>query len=246
MHLMHPRRARLARNIYAILTFVLLSFFLGCQSQSTPNEAGKRALMQIQQGPSAEKNEFGLNRVNIPPGEGILFVKGPRPHLERFDGLVLDPIDLEPSDGALPWKSSTTNRLQKSFTRTLKKNLKQQKTWAVTSDPGPRVLRMRIYARELAYHPGLPHVSASRNASRPEPNKTTLVMELYDSNTNEILVQFIQRRDLPARVQAGSQTEVDRLRVYYSGFAKSMGDSLAELAQAVEDVRSNDELESAH
>jgi hypothetical protein len=70
-------------------------------------------------------------------------------------------------------------------------------------------------------------------------------MELYNSNTNEILVQFIQRRDLPARVQAGSQTEIDRLRVFYSSFAKSMGDSLAELAQAVEDVRATDELEPA-
>jgi len=68
-------------------------------------------------------------------------------------------------------------------------------------------------------------------------------MELYNSSTGEILVQFIQRRNLPARVQAGSQVEVDRLRVYYSGFATSMGDSLAELAQAVEDVRANDEFE---
>jgi hypothetical protein len=70
-------------------------------------------------------------------------------------------------------------------------------------------------------------------------------MELYNSSTNEILVQFIQRRDLPARIQSGSQVEIDRLRVYYSGFAASMGDSMAELAQAVEDVRANDALDQA-
>jgi hypothetical protein len=242
MHRMHLRRARLAHIIYVNLTFALLSAVLGCQSQSGPSAAGERALLQIQQGPTAERNEFGLNRVDIPEGQGILFVKGPRPHLERFDGLILDPVELEPADGALPWNSSTTNRLRKSFTRTLKKNLRQQKTWAMTNQHGPTVLRMRIYARELAFHPGLPHVSASRNSSGPGPNKTTLVMELYNSSTNEILVQFIQRRNLPARIQAGSRVEIDRLRVYYSGFAASMGDSVAELAQAVEDVRANDAL----
>ena len=239
---MHPRRARLFRIIFVNLIFALLVSGLGCQSPSEPT-AGKQALSQIQQGPTAERNEFGLHRVNIPEGQGILFVKGPRPQLHRFDRLVLEPIELEPNDGALPWKSSTTNRLSRSFARTLKKNLKQQKTWAMTKEGGPGVLRLRVFARELTYHPGLPHVSASRNSSGPGQNKTTLVMELYDSNTNEILVQFIQRRDLPSRLQAGSQVEVDRLRVFYSGFATSMGDSLAELAQAVEDVRADDEIE---
>jgi hypothetical protein len=245
MHPMHSRRARFARIIAVSLTTALLSGVLGCQSQSGPSAAGERALTQIQQGPTAQRNEFGLNRVNIPEGQGILFVKGPRPHLERFDALVLDPVELEPADGDLPWNSSTTNRLRKSFTRTLKRNLKQQKTWAMTNQRGPTVLRLRVYARELAYHPGLPHVSASRDSSGPGANRTTLVMELYDSGTDEILVQFIQRRDLPARIQAGSQVEIDRLRVYYSGFAASMGDSVAELARAVEDVRTNDALDQA-
>jgi hypothetical protein len=246
MHFMHPRRARVACPLIVNLALGLLTLVLGCQSPPGPNAAGERALLQIQQGPTAEKNEFGLHRVNLPEGQGILFVKGPRPHLEQFDGLSLDPVELEPADGALPWKSSTTNRLRKSFARSLKKSLKQQKTWAMTDEPGPGVLRMRVFARDLSVRGGLPHVSASRNSSEPAQNRTTLVMELYDSSTNEILVQFIQRRHLPARVQAGSEVEIDRLRVYYSGFASSMGDSLAELAQAVEDVRENDAYMLAH
>lgn len=244
MQFMHPRRAAFVRISFVYLVSGLLVSVLGCQSPSPsgPSAAGEQALMRIQQGPSAEKNEFGLHRVDIPEGQGILFVKGPRPHLERFDRLSLDPIELEPSEGALPWKSSTTNRLSKSFARTLKRHLQQQKTWGMTADRGPGVLRMRVFARELSYRPGLPHVGASRNSSGPKRNTTTLVMELYDSQTDEILVQFIQRRNLPSRVQAGSETEVDRLRVYYSRFASSMGDSLSELAQAVEDVKSSDEL----
>jgi len=242
MHFMHPRRARLARIIFVNMALGLVTFVLGCLSPAGPNEAGERALSQIQQGPAAERNELGLHRVDIPEGQGILFVKGPRPHLERFDGLLLDPVELEPSDGALPWKTSTTHRLRKSFSRSLKKSLRKQKPWPITKAQGPAVLRMRVFARELTYPAGLPHVSASRSSSGPEQNKTTLVMELYDSKTGEVLVQFIQRRVLPARIQAGSRVEVDRLRVYYSGFATSMGDSLAELAQAVEDVRANDEF----
>ena len=246
MHFMHPRRARSARSLIVNLALGLLAVVLACQSPPGPNAAGERALLQIQQGPTAEKNEFGLHRVDLPEGRGILFVKGPRPHLEQFDGLSLDPVELEPADGALPWKSSTTNRLRKSFARSLKKSLKQQKTWSMSDEPGPGVLRMRVFARDLSVRAGLPHVSASRNSSEAAQNRTTLVMELYDSSTNEILVQFIQRRHLPARVHAGSEVEIDRLRVYYSGFASSMGDSLAELAQAVEDVRENDAYMLAH
>jgi len=61
MHLMHPRRARSARTIFINLTLGLLTFVLGCQSTPEPNEAGKQALLQIQQGPTAERNEFGLH-----------------------------------------------------------------------------------------------------------------------------------------------------------------------------------------
>ena len=111
MHLMHPRRARSARIFFVNLVLGLLVFALGCQSPSGGPTAGEQALSQIQQGPSAERNELGLHRVDIPEGQGILFVKGPRPHLELFDRLVLDPVELEPNQGALPWKSSTTNRL---------------------------------------------------------------------------------------------------------------------------------------
>ncbi len=212
MHLMHPRRPRFARIGVVTLSFVLALSFFGCRSPSSPG-AGDRALLRIQQGPNAEKNEFGLHRVDVPLGQGILFVKGPRPHLEQYDRLVLENITLKPDGGDLPWKSSTTNRLSKSFTRTLKKKIGQQQTWEMTDEHGPGVLRLRIFARELSYRPGLPYVSAARNSRALEQNKTTLVMELYDSNTGEILVQFIQRRDLPVHVQAGSETEVDRLRV---------------------------------
>jgi len=131
MHFMHPRRAQPARTIFVYLTLGLLTFVLGCQSTPEPNAAGEQALLRIQQGPTAERNEFGLHRVDLEEGQGILFVKGPRPHLEQFDGLLLEPVVLEPSNGGLPWKSSTTKRLGKSFSRTLKKSLKRQETWSM-------------------------------------------------------------------------------------------------------------------
>jgi hypothetical protein len=72
-------------------------------------------------------------------------------------------------------------------------------------------------------------------------NTTTLVTELYDQTSGEVLVQFIQRRDLPTQVFGASRDRVDRLRVYYSRFAESIGNSVAELGQAVENVRLDDE-----
>ncbi len=243
MHFMHPRRARLARILFAVLSVSPLVHVLGCQTPADPS-AGQQALSQIQLGANAQRNEFGLHRVNIPEGQGILYVKAPRPHLERFDRLLIDSVRLEPDEGDLPWKPSTTIRLQRSFTRTLTSNLGQQSTWRLTDESGPGVLGMRVKARKLRFSSRLPHVSASPSARTRSHDKTTLVMELYDSATGDVLVQFIQRRDLPKQIVGGSRSRVDRLRVYYSRFATSMGDSLAELAQAVEDVRAYDMRQS--
>lgn len=190
----------------------------------------------------AEKNELGLHRVDLPEGQGILFVKAPRPHLERFDRLVLDPVQIEPRDTDLPWSQAVTNRVEKSFTRSLKRKLERQETWRLTEEAsGAGLLRMRVRAQDPVVHQmGLPHVSAAPDAPADPVDKTTLVMELYDAETDEVLVQFIARRDLP-RARVGSRVDVDGLRVYYSRFADSMGDSLRQLAQAVEDVRADDE-----
>ncbi len=241
MHFMHPRRAHSARIFSTPLLTLALASALGCQSPIPEGPTpGQQALAQIQQGTTAEQNEFGLHRVDIPENQGTLFVKAPRPHLERFDRLSIDTIEIEPLDAELPWSSSTTRRLQKSFARTLEKKVRQQDTWRMMQGQGPGVLKMRVVATELDIAKGLPPVSAGRYSRTRASDKTTLVMELYDSATNELLVQFIQRRDLPPRVLAGTKAEIDRLRVYYSRFASSMGDSLAQLAQAVEDVKADD------
>jgi hypothetical protein len=111
----------------------------------------------------------------------------------------------------------------------------------MTDERGPGVLGIRVRARELKVNNGLPHVSASRMSRNRVHNTTTLVTELYDQTSGEVLVQFIQRRDLPTQVFGASRDRVDRLRVYYSRFAESIGNSVAELGQAVENVRLDDE-----
>jgi hypothetical protein len=239
MQFMDCWRARPARIFFVTLTLALPAFVVGCQSAAGPT-AGEQALSQIQQGPSAERNELGLNRVDVAQGQGILYVKAPRPHLERFDRLALDPVAIEPEEGDLPWNAAVTNRLRKSFTRSLKQKLEKQDTWKLTDEPGSGVLKLRVKAREPNLTRNLPHVGAARDAPKQPASKTTLVMELYDSETGEVLVQFIQRRDLPPQVEVGSRVRVDRLRVFYSRFADSLGDSLGQLAQAVEDVRVDD------
>jgi len=238
MHSLHCWRARPARIHYATLAVGLALLLSGCTAPPGPS-AGQQALSQIQQGPTAERNELGLNRVDLPDGQGILYVKAPRPHLERFESLVLDPVAIEPEEGDLPWSSAVTNRLRKSFTRSLKSKLKKQDTWQMTDDlEGPGVLKVRVTAKEPNF--GLPHVGAAFSETPQPTNKTTLVTELYDSETGEVLVQFIARREIPPRIQVGSRVQIDQLRLFYSRFADSIGDSLGQLAQAVEDVRVDD------
>ena len=204
---------------------------LACQTPPEPS-AGQQARSQIQQGTLAEKNEYG---------QGILYVKAPRPHLEQYDRLSVISVKIEPDEGDLPWNASTISRLRKSFLRTLNANLEPQSTWHMTEEEGPGVLGMRVSARELNVADGLPHFSASPSSRKRTHDKTTLVMELYDSATGEVLVQFIQPRSLPTQVVGGTRSRLDRLRAYYSysRFADSMGDSLAELGRAVEAVRAD-------
>jgi hypothetical protein len=205
--------------------------------------AGQRALLQIQQGPDAETNEEGLHRVDIPLEQGILFVKAPRPQLGRFDRISLDPIYLEYAPGSLPWSEPTRDRLRRSFVRALTNRLEKQRTWKLIEPYqfGPGILTMRITAKDLTVSDEneLPHVRATHFSDGPGRGKTTLVLELFDSETDEMLVQFIQGRTIPAIPDEFGQ--VDNLRIVFSQFANSMGDSLAQLAQAVEDVRKDDE-----
>lgn len=247
MQSLHPRRARSARRFIICLISFSPFLMLGCRTPLPQGPSpGQQALAQIQQGVTAEQNAFGLHRVDIPQSQGILFVKAPRPHLERFDRLSIDAIEIKPIDGDLPWNTATTNRLRKSFARTLKKSIERQDTWQMMRGQGPGILRLRVIATELDIAKGLPPVSAGRYSKTRHRNRTTLVMELYDSTNNELLVQFIQRRNLPPKIYAGTNAEMDRLRLYYSRFASSMGDSLAELAQAVKDVSNDDRRKSPH
>lgn len=239
MQSLYRWRARPARTLFGTLTVGLSFLLFACASPPGPTP-GEQALSQIQQGPNAERNELGLNRVDIPEGQGILYVKAPRPHLERFQRLALDPVVIEPAEGDLPWSSAVTNRLRKSFTRSLKNKLKKQETWRMTDDSeGPGVLKVRVRAKEP--NVGLPHVGAAFAEAAQPTNKTTLVTELYDSTTGEVLVQFIARREIPPRIQVGSRVQVDQLRLFYSRFADAIGDSLGQLAQAVEDVKVDDQ-----
>jgi hypothetical protein len=130
--------------------------------------------------------------------------------------------------------------MRRSFVRALIRRLDQQQTWQLIEEFqfGPGILTMRISAKELSISNELPHVSAKRYLDGAGRGKTTLVLELFDSETDEMLVQFIQGRTIPAIPDAHGQ--VDELRIVFSQFAGSMGDSLAELAQAVEAVRADD------
>jgi len=213
---------------------------MGCSWVRGPT-AGQRALLQIQQGPNSETNEQGLHRVDIPLEQGILYVKAPRPRLTRFDRISLDPIYLEYAPGSLPWNDVTRDRLRRSFVRALTARLERQNTWELIEPYqfGPGILTMRITAKDLTISNELPHVSAARFSDGPGRGKTTLVLELFDSQTDEMLVQFIQGRTIPAIPDEFGQ--VDDLRIVFSRFASSMGDSLAQLAEAVEDVRKDDE-----
>jgi hypothetical protein len=180
-------KRRLALDLFCL---VLTSIAIGCTMPVT----------SIQMGPDAEITHDGLHRVNRTRQLQRVWVK---PDLDLTTYSKLLPVNAgihfkrPPRSGRGEWSLTETQEtfVRESLRDALQSELESRGEWEFVTDRGPHVLVMRGAIIDLV-------VTASgrdtgRNRSYGQSvGQATLVVELFDSQSMEILVRIADRREI--------------------------------------------------
>jgi hypothetical protein len=159
------------------------------------------ATPRIQVGPAAEVTDDGLHRV-----DGGTFDRAwvkPGFDLDGYDKILLQPIDMSFREVKDPGARRSVNdfpidekqrqALREMFEEAFVAELGTSKRFALTSQPGPGVLEIRSALIDIVSH--VPEEPIGRGATFLKSlGEATLVIELRDAETQEILGRIADRR----------------------------------------------------
>jgi len=209
---------RLARWVAAPSALLTAALF-ACASQPLPE-------MEIETGPGAEVTADGLHRVKNPQLASA-WVK-PDADFASYDQIMLDLVAVsykrKPKSTRYQRTGSNfalTDRqmedLQRYFREAFTKELSESEHYQLVEAPGPRVLRIETAIIDLVVKvpteqgAGREHVYTSSTA------EMTLLMELRDSLSGEILARVADRKDARRAGHGGSSD------LYYSSAPSNTG-----------------------
>jgi hypothetical protein len=224
----------------SILGLVALgSATLSCASGG-PQSARERHLGRIEQGPGARVTADGLNRVETPPDYGVLYVKAPRPHLYRYHGIVLAPLNITYKRGLTPWSHAVEDRLRDRFATALEQQLEDHTAWELVDSPGPGVLVLIISALEIDVSAVEERVIGARTTHAVQSGEAILMVDLRDSQSGVPLTRFIQKHALPGGMYSGTDVEYKRVRRAFDRFAHQAAVTVEQLRSAAQEIQAEE------
>jgi hypothetical protein len=225
-----------------VTTAGILVGLAGCASTPPPT---------VQSGPDAEVTVDGLHRVDNSIME-FAYVK-PGMSLQGYTKLMIDEVTVayqkEPrssrqSPGAseqnYALRSSQMDDLKSWFYEAVVNALTKDDGYEIVDAPGPDVLHVSAYLVDLVVR--VPTETTGRQYMRTRSyGEVTLVLELHDSESNEILGRVADRRD-PTRNTNNSlaivsptyvKADVERLFEYWANVLREGLDRVRELDPAM-------------
>ena len=224
-------RLRKSSNRSSAFPVVLLAAsLLGCAAGPLPE-------LEIDTGPGAEISADGLHRAKN-SGYGQLWLKLDA-DFASYREIVLDPVSIsykrpprrvrtDPGGrGNFALSDHQMSNLERFFREEFEKELSNSEFYQLVDTPGPRVLRVAAEIIDLVVH--VP--------TRPQPGRVdvfttstgemTLLMELRDSLSGEILARVADRREARAAGHGGvndlyysnSVTDTDAVRRVFRRWA---------------------------
>jgi hypothetical protein len=175
--------------------------------------------VEIDTGPGAEVSADGLYRVTNPVYREV-WVK-PDADFASYTAVQLDPVEIaykrKPVETRLRRNESNfaltekqTSDFKRYFTEAFEKELAAASSWELASTPGPRVLRIQAAIIDLVIKVPTRSLIGSDSVFTTSTGEMTLLMELRDALSGEILARVVDRREARA---AGSGDIHD---LYYS------------------------------
>jgi hypothetical protein len=159
------------------------------------------AAPRIQTGPGAEVTEDGLHRID--GGTFAYAWAKPGIDLSAYDRVLLLPVELgfrDVKDPGLrrdahefPIDDEQRDKLRKTIEEAFVKELGRGERFALTDQPGPGVLEIRGAILDIVSH--IPEDPVGRGAVFVKSlGEATLVVEVRDAATREVLARAVDRR----------------------------------------------------
>ena len=102
---------------------------------------------RIQTGDDVERTADGLVRVHAPEARGAVYVKPPRPHLQRYRAMMVEPASITYRESGGRFRESVQNLLEEGFRKDLLAAIRRGPAWESVDVPGPDVLLVPLRDR---------------------------------------------------------------------------------------------------
>jgi hypothetical protein len=184
-------------RIGSIVAAGAMAVLVGCASAPPPT---------IQTGPQAEVTVDGLHRVDN-ARMGLVYMK-PQLDLTRYTKVMLDPVSVaykkDPGDrrstqmagqeANFALRPSQMEELKSWFQEAVVEALEEDDGYEIVETPAPDVLLVTARLVDLIVR--VPTETAGRSRSAASSyGEVTLIVEVFDSETGEILARAADRRD---------------------------------------------------
>ena len=160
----------------------------------------------LQSGPEAEVSIDGLVRVDNPV-VGVAFRK-PDMDLTQYSRFMLDPVTVayqkDPGntrnsmggmgDSNFALTPSQMERFRGWFQESVTEALTENDGYELTTEPGPDVMRIKAYLIDLVVRVPTQRMGRQDTYTRSY-GEVSLILELYDSESGEVLLRAGDRRD---------------------------------------------------
>jgi len=184
---------------------------------------------------TGEKTHDGLVRVKSPAGPQVaVYLKPPRPYLQRYDRMILAPVMIRYKAGVKPWTEQHENTLRRSFRKMLLDSLDKGPHWALVEEVDEGVLLVRVSVLDIDIDRSMQ--DSSNVSYRQRGGGAVVVFELYDSVTTEPLLRHVERRIMPGGVYSGSNIDRVRLQHTLEDFAHDMGRNLRVFYEVIREI----------
>ncbi|GEM_PF-6347624 len=221
---------------------VLLAAMTACLSTAPTDPASPPPYVEdptaaIPSGSAAEFTSDGLVRVPSDELRGArLYVRPPRPHLQRFDKMILERPVIEYKKGVRDWTGRKEDDLRGRFRRELLTTLSSEDFWVESRELSPSTVIIRATIADFDPHETGDDSTGSSTSFVNAGGGAVLGFELFDPESRKPLMRYVERYQLPGGVYSGTNVDEQRVQVVMARFARRIGTVLRLQYRVVKDI----------
>lgn len=231
-----------------LAAFVVFALAVSCASGPvTPEDVPLPVVIDpataIPSGAGAEYSPDGLVRIPIEENpHAMLYVKPPRPNLQRYDSMILAPSELTYHERTPKRSRRDEQVLLDLFRSDLLHTLREGEFWKRTYERGAKTIIVKATIANLDLDTAAKDVGTTSATTFVEPGGGAFLgFEIFDSLTGDPLIRFMEKRQLPGGIYTGGYVNEQRLRSIFRDFANDLGEALRAHYDAVKEIERNEE-----